>query len=178
MTDDQLLLVVLLGRPGTGKTTLAKRLAAELRGAYIRRDAVVGPMRGGGLTREESRAAEVGYEIARAVVQENLEVGVPVVVDGVHATHARRQGWSAVAETCSADLCYIETYLADEREHRRRVERRSSGEAGCLGPYWDEIEALVYERWDEPALGMRLAVETSDADSALAEAVQHLSRRN
>jgi predicted kinase len=80
MTDDRLLLVVLLGQPGTGKTTLAKRLAAELRGAYIRLDAIVGPMLGGGPTRE--------------------------------------------------------------------------------------------------ALGMRLAVETSDADSALAEAVQHLSRRN
>jgi predicted kinase len=37
-------LVVIGGRPGTGKTTLARLLVTELRAAYLRTDAIVIPI--------------------------------------------------------------------------------------------------------------------------------------
>jgi predicted kinase len=177
VTNGQTLLVVLAGRPGTGKTTLAKRLMMELHGAYIRLDAIVLPVLGAALTDDESRAAQTGYEIAREVARENLELGVPVIVDGLHATHARRQEWLEVAASTGAQLEYLETYLSDEREHRRRVEERTSGESGYLGPSWARIQTMAYEPWDEACSGERLALETSDVDSALAAAISYLYRR-
>jgi predicted kinase len=177
VTDGQPLLVVLAGRPGTGKSTLAKRLAMELHAAYIRLDAIVIPVLDAGLADDESRAAQTGYEIARGVARENLEIGVPVIVDGLHAAHARRHEWLEVAASTGAQLEFLETYLNDEREHRRRVEQRTGGESAYPGPSWDNIQTMAYEPWDETRSGERLALETSDADSALAAAISHLHRR-
>lgn len=173
--DARALLVVIVGRPGTGKTTLAKRLTRELNGAYIRIDAIVGPILRARPT-EDVGAVRVGYEIGREVAQGNLELGVPVIVDGLHATHTRRQQWLDVAASTRAHLEFLETFLSDDDEHRRRVERRSSGESGYLGPWWHEVQAMTYEPWDDSRSGSRLAIETSDADSALAAAMSHLRR--
>jgi predicted kinase len=173
------LLVVLAGRPGTGKTTLARRLTRELRGAYVRLDAIVGPILRAAAIEDKVRAVQVGYEIAQETAWENLHAGVPVVVDGVHATHARRQGWLTVAQSTGARLEFLEIVVDDEREHRRRVARRGHGESGYLGPSWQEIQAMTYEAWDESSDGARLALETSGMDAATAEAVamRHLHRR-
>ncbi len=179
MTHGQTLLVVIVGRPGTGKTTLAKRLTTELEGAYIRLDAIVVPMLDAALMDDEPRAAQTGYEIAREVARENLEIGVPVIVDGLHATHVRRQEWLEFAASTEARLEFLETFLSDEREHRRRIKRRTSvAESGYPGPSWDKVQAMTYEPWDESRSGGRLALETSDADSALVAAIGHLHRRD
>ena len=171
---DMALVAVVVGRPGTGKTTLAKRLTRELRGAYIRIDAVVGPILRAALTEDESSAAVIGYAVAREMARENLEAGVPVIVDGVHATHPRRQAWLDVAASTGAQLKFLETFLGDELEHRRRVEQRGSGESGYLGPSWHEIQAMTYESWDNTRSGPRLALETSDTEATLAAAMRHL----
>jgi predicted kinase len=170
------LLVVVAGRPGTGKTTLAKRLAAELHAAYLRIDVIVLPMLDAALTDDEARGADIGYEIARGIARENLANGVPVVVDGLHAAYARRQGWREVAAATGIRVEFLETYLSDEREHQRRVVQRTSDGSEYPGPSWDTIQKLAYEPWDETRSGERLAVETSDADSALAAAIRHLRR--
>lgn len=178
MTHGQTLLVVIAGRPGTGKTTLAKRLTTELEGAYIRLDAIVVPMLDAALMDDEPLAAQTGYEIAREVARENLEIGVPVIVDGLHATHVRRQEWLEFAASTQARLEFLETFLSDECEHRRRIERRTGTESGYSGPSWDKVQAMTYEPWDESRSGVRLALETSDVDSALVAAIGHLHRRD
>jgi len=56
------LLVVLAGQPGTGKTTLARRIASELRAAYLRVDAIETAM----IRCERARppVGPVGYVVA------------------------------------------------------------------------------------------------------------------
>jgi predicted kinase len=85
----QPLLEVIGGRPGTGRTTLARLLVAELRAAYLRTDAIVIPILRGGLAAYEWQAARVGCDVAREVAAENLQAGMAVVIDGVNATHER-----------------------------------------------------------------------------------------
>lgn len=151
-------LVVVGGRPGTGKTTLARLLAAELRAAYLPLDAIVVPLLRAGLTADESRAAEAGYHAARELARENLRNGVPVVADGINATHQRRAGWRSL--TPRAVL--LETTLTDPAEHRRRVEARDP-----LGPAWDDIRAMRYDAWDPERDGPHRPVDTTDGEAAL-----------
>lgn len=171
------LLVVLAGRPGTGKTTIGRLLAGRLRAAYLRNDVIVGPMlRAGGLTEDETGAARVGYDIACEVAAENLHLGVPVVVDGVHATHERRALWRGVSAATRARLVHLETTLSDGVEHRLRVDSRQASEVGYLGPTWEQILEMSYDAWSEPIDGPRLLVDTYDTDAALAACLAHVMR--
>ena len=97
-------------------------------------------------------------------------------MDFTRRTHVDCSGLEVAAST-GAHLEYLETYLSDEREHRRRVEQRTSGKSEYPGPSWDNIQTMAYEPWDEARSGERLALETSDADSAVAAAMSHLYRR-
>ena len=169
-------LVVLAGRPGTGKTTIGRLLAGRLQAAYLRTDVIVGPMLRAGLAEDEAGAARVGYDIACEVATENLHAGVPVVVDGVHATHERRALWRDVSVATKARLVRLETTLPDGVEHRRRVDSRQG--VGYLGPTWEQILEMRYDAWREATDGPRLLVDTSETDAALAASLAHLTRPN
>ncbi len=82
---DHPVLVVVAGRPGTGKTTLATALVPALGAAYLRMDAIVIPFLRGGLTDDEAGAARAAYEVAHELAAENLRAGM-AVVDGLNPT--------------------------------------------------------------------------------------------
>lgn len=165
-------LVVLGGRPGTGKTTIGRLLARRLRAAYLRTDVIAGPMLLDGLTEDKARAGHVAYNIAREIATENLRAGVPVLVDGVHATHDRRALWRDVSQTTHCRLIQFEMTLADEGEHRRRVESRQS--QGYVGPTWEQIVDMKYADWSEARDGRRMIVEAFDTNAALAQCLAHV----
>lgn len=168
----QRLLVALAGRPGTGKTTLARRLAAELRAAYVRTDAIATAIIGEGLTDQPPAAGRVAYVVAREIVSGTLQVGTPVVVDGVNAVHQLRGDWVALARSREARLVMLGTTLSDAEEHRRRVEQRLSDLGGQVVPTWARVQAQPYDAWDEGQDGPRNVIDTSDADHAVEEALR------
>ncbi len=167
------LLVVLAGLPGTGKTTIGRLLAGELRAAYLRTDVIAGPMLLEGLTVDNAEAGRAAYGIAREIATENLRAGVPVVVDGVHATHERRALWRGVAEATQSRLVQLEATLADEVEHRLRVEHRQA--RGYVGTTWEQILDMKYDEWNEATDGRRLVVDTFETDAALARCLTHVA---
>lgn len=174
MTGYPAILVVLAGRAGTGKTTLAKRIVKELGGSYIRLDAIVCPILDAGLTDDSLKAAETGYQVASELARENLALGVSVVVDGLHASHGSRDRWLHLAADVGARLKVLETRLNDAAEHRRRVEVRTGADSGYVGPSWDNIQQMTYETWDEQRSGRRLTVEMSDTEAAMAAAIRYI----
>ncbi len=150
------MLVVLGGLPGTGKTTIARRLSERLRAAHVRVDTITAAMARSGVDPEHP-AGLASYLIAEAVAEECLRAGTSVVVDAVNPVEAARRQWRELAARTDAPLRVVELVCPDEAEHRRRLETRADDLAGER-PTWADVAAREYEPWDEP----RLVVDTRE----------------
>lgn len=159
------MLVVFAGLPGTGKTTLARLLAAQCRAAHIRVDGIEAAMRRAGHTPES--IASTGYVVAREIAASCLAVGTPVVIDAVNPVPEARQGWRELAAATNQQLTVVEVALSDQLEHRRRVENRRSDIDGLTVPTWEQVLERRYQPWDERRGGPRLelANDTTPEDA-------------
>jgi predicted kinase len=164
------LLVVLAGRPGTGKTTLGRRLAAELRAAYLRIDAIEAAVVRCGLA--EHPVGPVGYAVAHELATGTLASGTPVIVDAVNPVPEARSGWRPFAE--AARLVVLETTVSDPEEHRRRVLARKPEMAGQSVPSWQEVEQGEYVPWNESRDGPRHIIDMLDTGQGVGDALHHL----
>lgn len=164
------LLVVLAGRPGTGKTTLGRRLAAELGAAYLRIDAIETAVVRCGLA--HSPVGPVGYIVAHEIAAATLTLGTSVVVDAVNPVPEARAGWRRLAPL--ARVTVFETTLMDEDEHRKRVTARRPDLAGQAVPTWQEVQASEYEPWDQVRDGLRHVIDMTDTELGEAIALQRL----
>jgi predicted kinase len=148
------MLVVFGGLPGTGKTTIARRLSERLGAAHVRVDSITAAMSRGGIDREQPTGL-ASYLVAEAVAEECLCAGTPVVIDAVNPVEAARRQWHELAARTGATLRVVELVCPDEDEHRRRLESREEDLAGDR-PTWADVMTREYEPWDEP----RLVVDT------------------
>ena len=149
------MLVVFSGLPGTGKTTIAKRVARDLWAMYLCLDSVDAALIQAGVSRDE--IANKGYMAAAAVASDNLEAGNTIVVDAMNQSVARRNIWRNAAAKTGKVIREIELLCFDLEEHRKRVEGRECDAPGLVPPTWDEVFSLGYEAWD----GTQLTVDTS-----------------
>jgi predicted kinase len=165
-------LVVLAGRPGTGKTTLSRLIAAELTAAIVRVDAVEAAVVRFGLA--EHPVGPIGYAVAYEIAAASLAVGTPVVVDAVNGVPEARAAWLALAAQVGVPLALVEVALDDAAEHRRRVDQRVSDLDGMVVPTWEQVLAGGYAPWQEHRDGVRLLVDGGD-DGALAAIVEYVN---
>lgn len=156
-------LTVVSGRPGTGKTTLARELARRRRSCYLRVDAAETALARSGLP-----VGAEGYAVVHELAVSNLLLGVDVVVDAVNPVPEARAGWRDAAARGGAVLLHVETWLPDADEHRRRVEARTPDMPGQQVPSWDEAVRQTWVPWDEVRDGPRALVATHDSGAALA----------
>lgn len=160
-------MVVVAGRPGTGKTTLARPLCARLGAGYLRVDAIETAIaRINGLV-----SGPEGYAVADEIARSNLIIGRSVVVDAVCPVPEARAGWTDLAIETRSRLVMFETYLADQAEHKRRVINRLSDIEGHQVPDWHRVQALDYVSWNEERDGPRVRINTADAPEALKKAL-------
>jgi len=148
-------LIVLSGLPGVGKTTIARELARTIAATHLRIDSIEQALRQAGV-----RVEGEGYRVAYAVAEDNLRLGRTVIADCVNPWPLTRAEWRAVAARAGVRALDVEIVCSDRAEHQRRVERRSPDIDGHRLPTWSEVEARDYRPWDVE----RLTIDTARDD--------------
>ncbi|SEM07526.1 AAA domain-containing protein [Blastococcus sp. DSM 46786] len=170
------MLVVVSGLPGTGKSAVAAALAARSGAVHVSIDPIEDALLGAGLPRSWETGV-AAYGAARAVAEQNLVLGRPVVVDAVNDTEPARDTWRAASAAAGADLAFVLLTLDDKAEHRRRLHGRQRTLAHVPEPSWDEVtaRAAAYAPWVD---GTCLRVDAGrPVDEVVIEVVDRLPGR-
>jgi predicted kinase len=141
------MLIVFGGLPGTGKTTIAREIAARRAAAYLRIDVIEQAIRDAGVP--AAAVGPAGYVVANALALSNLANGLRVVADCVNPVRESREGWREAAGGARTKLIEIEILCSDPAEHRRRIEARQTDIVGLALPTWQEVVQRAYAPWDE-----------------------------
>lgn len=173
MTDRNGFLYIFGGLPGTGKTTVARALAARISAVYLRIDTLEQALVNAGLCAMDEIGG-AGYEAAYALAADNLRLGAAVVADSVNPLDITRAAWRRAADGAAAGRLEIEVVCTDAGEHRRRVETRAVDIPGLIPPTWRQVRERFYEPWttrplvlDTARLSAAEAVEAILAHSAM-----------
>ncbi len=139
------MLIILGGLPGSGKSTIAKALAAHLRAAYVRVDTIEQALLASGELTPPVNAA--GYLVAYGIAADCLRSGAVVVADSVNPLGVTREAWLDVARRANNSAVEIGVICSDLTEHRRRVESRIADIPNHVQPTWQEVLDRQFEPW-------------------------------
>jgi predicted kinase len=165
------MLVVFGGLPGTGKTTIARQIAARRSASYLRVDAIEQAIRLAGVLAGDVGPA--GYLVANALAASNLVNGLTVVADCVNPVRESRHGWRTIAARAQTRIVEIEIVCSDPIEHRRRIETRQSDIDGLILPTWQAVLERDYAPWEE----QHVIIDTASLspDDAIAVVERHMN---
>lgn len=163
------ILIIFSGLPGTGKTTLARRLAARLNAVYLRADTIETALGEGGI----KEIGGLGYMVGYATAKENLGLGNIVIADSVNPWQLTRDAWRQAAKDVGAPFVDVEIVCSDQREHRQRVENRKIDIAGLQPPAWQDVLNRDYHPWADPRIQIDSAGRS--VEEALDELLQRIS---
>ncbi|OJY74159.1 MULTISPECIES: AAA family ATPase [unclassified Rhizobium] len=168
------MLIILGGRPGSGKTTIARALARRLDGVHVRVDTIEQALRNSGMLKSEVGPA--GYIVAYGVAGDNLRLGRIVIADTVNPIQITREAWRDVAERAGVLAVEVGILCSDKAEHRRRLETRQPDIEGLTNPTWEEVITQTYDAWDTSVIVVDTAgAETDEIVTKLAERLKSLS---
>lgn len=156
------MLIILGGRPGSGKTSLARALALRLGAVHLRIDSIEQALRRAG----DTDIGAAGYAVGQALAADNLRLGRMVIADSVNPVAASRQGWRDAAAAGGQGYIEIELTCSDAAEYRRRIETRQPDIAGHVLPDWAAVQQRSYEPWSPD-----LVIDTAQQDIAAAVAL-------
>ena len=128
-------LIIFSGLPGTGKSTLAGRLARELQMPLLCIDDVIGEVpAGAGIEFWDSRVA-----ILLRLVEVQLDLGLSVIVDSVFMNMDRNHA-QELAHKYHTRFYPIYVFLSDDEIWRQRVNERFEEMNNKDVATWDRIQ--------------------------------------
>ncbi len=150
-----MVLIAMSGVPGSGKTTIAHALAAELGYAVLSVDTIEAGMRRAGVD-DDQPCGLAAYAVAQALADVQLRLGVKVIADAVNVADPARQAWMELAASHGVPLVVVEVRCSDVLLHRERLATRP---VELREISWAEIEQRAQESAAWP-------VATCQVDSA------------
>jgi predicted kinase len=163
MQDPQL--IMFAGTRGTGKTSLARAVARELRAVYLDkdtiRDCVIAQTEKQKLEQAPQLAEALSYELLVDLARDNLSLGLSVVLDSPAGYQAFRERVKGLARSARVELRLIECICTDERLLRQRVEGHGQDAPAYRTRDWAtyQHELAQFERLTE----RRLVVDTAES---------------
>jgi predicted kinase len=128
-------LIIFSGLPGTGKSTLANRLARQLRMPLLCIDDVIGEVpAGAGIPFWDSKV-----EVLLRLVEVQLELGLSVVVDSVFMNMDRNHA-QELARTYDAHFYPIYLSVSDDEVWKQRVTARYDEMKDKEVTTWERIQ--------------------------------------
>jgi predicted kinase len=131
----QTTLVIFSGLPGTGKSTLAEKLARKLRWPLLRIDDVIGPV-------PENPNIEFWdskVEILLDLVNTQLALGLDVIVDSVFMNWDRQHA-QELAHKYGARFLPIYVFISDEKIWQARVKARYLAPNNQNAATWEQVQ--------------------------------------
>lgn len=167
-------LIIFAGLPGTGKTTLARKLSSKLNYFYLRVDCIEVPF----LT-YYPKAGEngEGYEALINLAHENLVLGNNVIIDTVNPLHISRKMFNQLKENTKSKIVQFELKIKNQITHKNRVEKRKSDIRGLKNPTWNDVIKREYEEWNPALDGNRFEIWTDDMENAFDNCLKIISEK-
>jgi predicted kinase len=159
-------LIVLAGPPASGKSSIARELAARTGALWLRIDTMDQAIWASGTAPADLR--DWTYRAAQGIAVDNLALGRDVIADCVNDLRIARDGWDEAGRRAGAEIIWLEVVCSDLAEHRRRVETRTGDIPGLKLPDWAAVTAQAHEPWDRPRRTIDTAGRSLEESVALA----------
>jgi predicted kinase len=154
------MLIVFGGLPGTGKTTIARKLAKKIPAVYLRIDSIEQALIRAGISSMDIGPA--GYFVGYAVAADNLRFGLTVIADSVNPLNITRNAWKNVALDVGVRIVEVELICTDTAEHRRRIDSRAADIPDHTLPDWNAVLERQYDDWGGDHIVIDTAVVSED----------------
>lgn len=155
-------LYIFSGLPASGKSTLAKLLAARVGATYVRVDTIEQGLRDLCHFKVEGE----GYRLSYRIIRDNLELGLSCIADSCNPIELTRHEWQQVATSMSAHFVNIEICCSDENEHKQRVDSRKNEVENLQLPNWQQVKARHYEAWKTEVVKIDTAADSIETSFA------------
>ena len=113
-------LIVMSGLPGSGKSTIAQRIAAQLLMPIFSVDPIESAMIEAGI-QQGFETGLAAYLVAATLASEHLNLGISVVIDAVNAEEEAKHTWRELGRKYGLTPMVLEVVVSNQALHRRRI---------------------------------------------------------
>lgn len=167
------MLVVMAGLPGTGKSTVAEAVGAQLTLPVVSVDPIESAILSAGIDADQPTGL-AAYLVAETIAESVLGSVGGAVIDAVNAVEPAREQWVRLAARRGIPIRFVEVVCSDAEVHRARLEARGRQLAHLAEPTWHAVEQSLdeWEAWGgESGAVPRITVDSVLPVPTLAEQV-------